>query len=239
MDRRRFMSMMGLGAAAVLGAGSAAAAEAASEPAQPLPPIFAGGEYVLPPLPYAYDALAPFLGAKTIEVHHDKHHQGYVNGLNATLAKLASAREAGDYGAIKALSRALAFHGSGHVLHSLYWRSMRPGGCPISGSLAAAVERDFGSREAFLDQFAAATKSVEGSGWGIVAYEPMGGKVLILQAEKHQNLAVWGAAPLLVCDVWEHAYYLDYQNRRADYVEAFLGVANWDLAGALLEAASA
>jgi Fe-Mn family superoxide dismutase len=232
------MGMVGLATAAALGSRSAAAAEAAGAAAPLLPRVFAGGRYILPPLPYAYDALEPFLGARTLEVHRDKHHQGYVKGLNATLAKLASARDARDYGAIKALSRALAFHGSGHVLHCLYWSSMRPGGCPMGGSLAAAVERDFGSREAFLDQFVAATKSVEGSGWGIVAYEPMGGKVLVLQAEKHQNLAVWGAVPLLVCDVWEHAYYLDYQNRRADYVEAFLGVANWELAGALLEAAS-
>jgi Fe-Mn family superoxide dismutase len=188
------------------------------------------GKYALPPLAYGYDALEPFLSRRTLELHHDKHHQGYVNGLNGTLEKLAAAREAGDYGAITALSRDLAFHGSGHVLHSLYWSSMTPGGKPLQGELAAAVRRDFGSQEAFLAQFEAACKAAEGSGWGIVAHEPLGGKVLVLQAEKHQNLAIWGATPLLVCDVWEHAYYVDYANRRADYVAGFLGVADWDSA---------
>ncbi|GAH72409.1 unnamed protein product, partial [marine sediment metagenome] len=171
------------------------------------------------------------LSRQTLTLHHDKHHQGYVNGLNATLAKLATAREAGDYAGVKALSRNLAFHGSGHVLHSLYWRSMTPGGRALRGELLSAVRRDFGSAEAFLASFAAATKAAEGSGWGIVAYEPMGGRLLVLQAEKHQNLAVWGAAPLLVCDVWEHAYYVDFENRRGDYVDGFLAVADWEFVG--------
>lgn len=188
------------------------------------------GKYVLPSLPYGYAALEPFLGRETLSLHHDKHHQGYVNGLNTALEKLAAGRDAGDYGAIKHLSADLAFHGSGHVLHTLYWQSMTPGGGKLEGELADAVKRDFGSEDAFLAHFVAATKAVEASGWGLVAYEPMGGKVLVLQAEKHQNLTVWGVVPLLVCDVWEHAYYLDYQNRRAEYVDSFLGVANWDFA---------
>ncbi len=224
MGRRDFIRAAGVGALGVtagVGVPGAVSMAAANE----------GGEYALPALPYDYDALEPFLGAETLRLHHDKHHQGYVNGLNATLAKMAAAREAGDFSAVKHLSRDLAFHGSGHVLHSLYWQSMSPEGAPLEGELARAVVRDFGSAEAFLAQFAAATRKVEGSGWGVMAYEPTGGRLLVLQAEKHQDLTVWGAVALLVCDVWEHAYYLDYQNRRADYVSGFLARANWAFAG--------
>ena len=191
---------------------------------------FDGEKYTLPPLPYELDALEPHLDAQTLTIHHDKHHAGYVRGLNTTLEKLAAAREATDHAQIKPLSRALAFHGSGHVLHTLFWNSMTPEDGEPSSAFADAVQRDFGSVQAMQVQFAAASKAVEGSGWGVLAYEPIAKKLMILQAEKHQNLAVWGAAPLLVCDVWEHAYYLHYQNRRADWVEGFMQVANWTAA---------
>ena len=191
---------------------------------------FAAGQYVLPDLPYATDALAPHLSAEILTLHHDKHHAGYVRGLNVALDKLAAAREAGDFAQIKALSRALAFHGSGHVLHSLFWHSMSPDDGQASEEFLAAVQRDFGSVQAMQTQFAKASAAVEGSGWGVLAYEPVAGKLLVLQAEKHQNLTVWGAVPLLVCDVWEHAYYLQYQNKRADWVDAFMQLADWSFA---------
>jgi Fe-Mn family superoxide dismutase len=189
------------------------------------------GGYILPPLPYEADALEPILSSDLLTLHHGKHHQGYVNGLNATLEKLVQARRARDYGAIKSLSRNLAFHGSGHVLHTLFWNSMVPGGSEPAGMLAAVLRESFGSIRMFTEQFAAATKAVEGSGWGIAAYEPIGRRIVVLQAEKHQNLAIWGVVPLLVCDVWEHAYYLDYENRRGDFVDSFMAVANWEFAG--------
>ena len=195
------------------------------------------GEYVLPPLPYAYDALEPFLGATTLRTHHDKHHQGYVNGLNGTMKKLAEARQNMDFGRIKALSRALAFHGSGHIFHTIFWNSMKPGGTPVAGKLAELARRDFGSVDAMKAQFAAATKAVEASGWGVLAVEPIGGKLIVLQAEKHQNLTFWGCTPLLVCDVWEHAYYLDYKNSRGEFVDGFMEHANWKFAEVHLDAA--
>ena len=239
VDRRDFVRTVGLGTiAAAVGAGmssSGLAAEQAAGAGQAEAAALgaaSGGRYVLPPLPYAYDALEPFLGRETLTLHHDKHHQSYVDGLNATLDKLAAARQAGDFGAVKGLCRDLAFYGSGHVLHTLYWQSMKPGGAALQGELAAAVAQDFGSSEAFLKQFVTATVAVEASGWSMLTYEPLGGKLLILQAEKHQNLTIWGVAPLLVCDVWEHAYYLNYQNRRPDYVNGFMGMANWDFAAA-------
>ncbi len=190
----------------------------------------ANGQYVLPPLPYAEDALEPLYEARTLKLHHDKHHAAYVKGLNTALEKLAAARTAGDFAAATALSRDLAFHGGGHVLHTLFWNSMKKGGSAIPDSLGKALAASFGTADAAKAQFAAATKAVEASGWGVLAYEPLADKLVILQVEKHQNLLVAGAVPLLVCDVWEHAYYLQYQNVRADWVDNFMKLANWDFA---------
>ena len=223
MDRREWLVTAGLGTLALsLGAPTRSASAGFRVIER---------DYVLPPLPYAADALEPVLSRELIALHHGKHHTGYVKGLNATLTRLAEARQAGDFSAITALSRDLAFHGSGHVLHSLYWRSMTPGGSPLpKGRLAAAMDASFGSASACEAQFAAASKSVEGSGWGVLAYEPLAGRLVVLQAEKHQNLTIWGAAPIMVCDVWEHAYYVQYQNRRADYVDGFLKIVDWTAA---------
>ena len=188
-------------------------------------------KYELPPLPYAYDALEPYIDEQTMRLHHDKHHQGYVNGLNKALEKLAAAREAGDFALVKHLSRAAAFHGSGHLLHSIFWPNMAPagagGGGEPEGELAAQIAQDFGSFAAFKAHFSAAAKTVEGSGWGLLVWEPNAGQLEVLQAEKHQNLTQWGVVPLLVLDVWEHAYYLKYQNNRGAYVEAWWNVVNW------------
>ena len=220
------------GTAAILAAARAGGGKPVetSPSASTMQGVFDGSRYTLPDLPYPYDALEPLYDRQTLRIHHTRHHAGYVRGLNQTLDKLTQARAAGDYGRIKPLSRALAFHGSGHGLHALLWHSMRPGGANVEGELARAMTRDFGSVEAAKGQFAAATKAVEASGWGVLAYEPMSGKLLILQAEKHQNLTVWGVVPLLVCDVWEHAYYLKYRNRRSEWVRAFMELANWHYA---------
>jgi len=199
---------------------------------------YEGGKYALPPLPYAADALEPFYDKRTVELHHDKHHAAYVAGLNKTLELLAAARKGGDYAAIRALSRNLAFNGSGHVLHTIFWNSMKPGGSPaVPEALAKAMRDSFGAVDAAQAQFAAATKDVEASGWGVLAYEPAADALLILQAERHEDLTVWGAVPLLVCDVWEHAYYLKYANNRAEWVDNFMKLANWEFAAARYAAA--
>ncbi len=185
----------------------------------------------LPPLPYAYDALEPYIDEQTMRLHHDIHHKGYVTGLNAAEAKLAEARANNDFSSIKHLSREAAFHGSGHLLHSIFWPNMIAASEAKSapeGALADAIDSSFGSLDAFKGQFAAASIAVEGSGWGILAYRPSDGALVILMAEKHQNLTQWGVIPLLVLDVWEHAYYLKYQNRRAEYVNGFFNIINWD-----------
>ncbi len=186
-------------------------------------------EYALPPLPYAYEALEPIIDARTMRLHHDIHHAGYVRGLNRALAGLAGKRTRDETTGVKDLSRALSFHGSGHFLHSLFWQNMSPdGGGDPSGGLRQALERDFGTVDSFRTQFTAAASQVEGSGWGILAWHPVADRLLVLEAEKHQNMTVWGAVPLLAIDVWEHAYYLSYQNRRGDYVKAWWEIVNWD-----------
>lgn len=187
-------------------------------------------EYTLPVLLFAYDALEPYIEERTVRLHHDKHHQGYVNGLNAALKRLGDARAKCDYSAVKALLRAVAFHGSGHVLHTLYWEGMCPASEskePDSGAFLDQVKKDFGSLAALKAELSAAAKAVEASGWAVLAWESLGGRLLVLQAENHQKLTVWGVRPLFVIDVWEHAYYVKYQNRRAEYVDSFWNIVNW------------
>lgn len=224
-----------LGAMALLGPGAvlAAAARGGAQP-EPGDDMLAlgwdesAGEYVLPPLPYAYDALEPHIDEQTMRIHHDKHHAGYVKGLNAALKALAAAREAGDASLVQHLTRQVSFHGGGHVNHTLFWMGMSPtGGGEPGGPLGAAIDRDFGSFAKFRWQFQAAATAVEGSGWGWLALEPIARRLVVLQGENQQKLLMTGVVPLLGIDVWEHAYYLKYQNRRADYVAAFMQVINW------------
>ncbi len=195
--------------------------------------------YTLPELPYAYDALEPHYDKETVTLHHDKHHAGYVAGLNAALEKLEKAREAGDFAAAKALSKEVAFHGSGHMLHTIFWTNMKPnGGGEPTGALMDEIVASFGSFDAFKKQFLAATNAVEGSGWGILGWHKDLGKLLVLEAEIHQNLTVQGIIPILVCDVWEHAYYLKYQNVRPNWTATFMDhLVNWDDVAARFDAA--
>jgi Fe-Mn family superoxide dismutase len=239
MNRRDVLKTGGLAAAALAMGGGIVNGVMAQAP-QPgggaldlLPGAFdADGRAILPPLPYAYDALERAIDAQTMEIHHDRHHQGYVNGYNATLDALAVARDASDYSQIQALSRKLTFNGGGHVLHTLFWRTMTPEETQPSGALAEAITRDFGSLENFKSQFAANAKGVEGSGWGLLMLH-LGSKRLFIEQGQNQELyTLWASFPLVLVDVWEHAYYLRYQNRRADYVDAFMGVIDWTAAGA-------
>lgn len=183
------------------------------------------------PLPYAYNALEPYIDEQTVHLHHDLHQKGYVDGLNNAEKKLADARAAGDFALVKHWSRELAFQGSGAFMHEFYWANMaaagKGGGGEPTGELAEQIKKDFGSFEAFKKQYSAAAVAVEGSGWAVLAWQPQGKQLVILQSEKHQQLTQWGVVPLLVCDVWEHAYYLKYQNKRAAYVEAWWNVVNW------------
>ena len=182
----------------------------------------------LPPLPYSYNALEPHIDEQTMKLHHDMHHNAYVQGLNKAEEMLAKARESKDFTLVKHWEREAAFHGAGHFLHCIFWENMGPdcGGKP-DGTLLEAINKKFGSYESFTAHFKAAGTAVEASGWAILVYNQATKDLEILAAEKHQNLTQWVVTPLLVLDVWEHAYYLKYQNKRAAYVEAFFNVINW------------
>ena len=184
----------------------------------------------LPPLPYDYDALEPYYDKETLTLHHDKHHLAYVNGLNAAEEKVQGMLKSGDFNMAKSVAGDLAFHGSGHILHSVFWTNMKPGGGGSpTGELADAINRQFGSFEAFTGLFLATTNAIQGSGWGILAYRKMDDALVVLGAEKHENLTQWGVIPILVLDVWEHAYYLKYQNKRPDWTKTFMEhLVNWD-----------
>ncbi|MBW2524195.1 MAG: superoxide dismutase [Deltaproteobacteria bacterium] len=187
------------------------------------------GEYTLPELPYAYDALEPHLDAQTLKLHHDKHHAGYVKGANAAAKELATARDKGDYKLVDHWTQKLAFHASGHLLHSLYWKNMAPagkGGEPDE-ALGGAIKAAFGNLDKLREQMLAIAKTVEGSGWGILGWHPFDQGLVLLQCQNHEKLTIWSVVPLLVVDVWEHAYYLKYQNKRADYLEAWTKLIHW------------
>jgi Fe-Mn family superoxide dismutase len=204
----------------------------------------AKGEFVLPALPYAADALEPAIDAETMKIHHGKHHNAYVEGANRALVELARIREGQVEPAfVKFWSGELAFNGSGHVNHTLFWHLMAPpgagGGGEPTGDLASAITRDFGGFEKFAAHFKAAAARVEASGWGWLVYHPMADKLFILQGEKQQDATLWGGVPILGIDMWEHAYYLKYQNQRPLYINAFMSVINWKFVGSLYDAARA
>ncbi len=184
--------------------------------------------YSLPDLSYDYAALEPVYDGHVLELHHGKHHASYVKGLNSTLDRLAEARASADFQAIVGLEKTLAFNLSGHVLHSLFWKNLSPsGGGRPGGDLAQAIDETFGSFEAFRDQLTHAAVTVQGSGWGALAWEPIGGRLFVEQIYDHQGNTGSGSMPLLVVDAWEHAYYLQHENRRADYVSALWQVIDW------------
>jgi len=191
--------------------------------------VGANGEYALPPLPYPAKALEPSIDAETMALHHDKHHAAYVKGANESLSRLSEIRSGkGDVSSVSEWSEKLSFHLSGHILHSVFWANMAaPSGAQPTGALASDLARDFGSVDAFRAHFSAAASQVQGNGWAILAWEPLSQRLLVLQARNHQLNVVWGAVPLLVLDVWEHAYYLKYRNARVDYIKAFWDVINW------------
>lgn len=201
---------------------------------------YANGQFVLPPLPYDYADLEPHIDAETMKLHHDIHHAGYVKGANAAISELQQIRQNGGdaIAKVREVTDRLSFNLSGHVLHSVFWKNMSPnGGGEPGGSteIGKLIKRDFGSFGAFQAHFAAAAGQVQGSGWGIVAFEPISQRLLVLEAEKHQNWTVWSVIPLLVIDVWEHAYYLKYQNKRSSYIEAFMNVIDWGNVDARLQ----
>ncbi|WP_394552185.1 superoxide dismutase [Agromyces sp. MMS24-JH15] len=185
-------------------------------------------DYTLPELAYDYSALEPAISGTIMELHHSKHHQAYVTGANTALAQLAEARETGNLANVNKLEKDLAFNLGGHVNHSIFWTNLSPdGGDKPTGELAAAIDDQFGSFDAFQAHFTAAALGVQGSGWAVLAWDSIGERVLVFQFFDQQGNLPAGIVPLLLLDVWEHAYYLDYKNVRADYVKAFWTIVDW------------
>ena len=186
------------------------------------------GKHVLPSLLYAYDALEPIISEEIMHLHHDKHHQAYVDGLNKAEKMMKQARESNDFALLKHWEREAAFHGSGHYLHTLFWEVMSPnGGGQPKGLLLKQIEKDFGGFASFHKHFSEAAKQVEAVGWAILVWVPRARRLEILQSERHMILTQWDTIPILVLDVWEHAYYLQYKNNRGEYVDQWWNVVNW------------
>jgi Fe-Mn family superoxide dismutase len=185
-------------------------------------------QYVLPDLPYAYNALEPYISGKIMELHHGKHHAGYVKNANAVLEQLDEARQKDDFARVAALERSLAFNLSGHILHSIFWRNMMPkGGGTPDGELATAIQKDFGGFPRFRKQLTEVAATIMGSGWAALVWEPIGQRLLITQIYDHQSNLAQAGVPLMVLDAWEHAYYLQYQNRKTEFFDAVWNVWNW------------
>jgi Fe-Mn family superoxide dismutase len=184
--------------------------------------------YTLPELSYDYASLEPHISARIMELHHSKHHQAYVTGANAALDAMAEARESGNFGNLPKLQKDLAFHLGGHVNHSVFWQNLSPAGGEAQGELLAAITEYFGSYDAFKAHFTAAAMGIQGSGWAYLAWDAMGNRLVIGQLYDQQGNIALGSVPLLMLDMWEHAFYLDYQNVKGDYVKAFWNIINWE-----------
>jgi superoxide dismutase, Fe-Mn family len=247
---RRDLITQSLPAAALVGAGLMSGGVALAQEAAPAPApqgdlggvlgmlsqaVDAKGQYQLPKLPYAYNALEQAIDAQTMELHHSKHQQAYVTNANKATASLAELRNAGEIDATKlsALSRDISFNVGGHLLHTIFFGIMGNAAAAMIFPVQEAIEQQYGGLDKFKAHFTKAATNVKGSGWAIAFYEPLADKILITESGDQDLRLIPGGIPLLLVDVWEHAYYLKYQNRRADYVTAWWSVINWAEVNAL------
>jgi Fe-Mn family superoxide dismutase len=187
--------------------------------------------YTLPELPYDFNALEPVIAAEIMEIHYTKHHKTYVTNLNLALEKYAEAERKADLATMVALQQAIRFNGGGHINHSIFWTNLAPksqgGGEPPRGDLLNAIQENFSSLDAFIQEFSAKTVAIQGSGWGWLGFNPATKNLQIATCANQDPLSTTGLIPLLGVDVWEHAYYLQYKNARADYVKAIWSIINW------------
>ena len=185
-------------------------------------------EYTLPDLPYDYGALEPHISGKIMELHHSKHHATYVGGANTALEQMADARSKESLGTVNLLEKNLAFNLGGHINHSVFWKNLSPdGGDKPTGDLASAIDDNFGSFDGFRAHFEATALGIQGSGWSILAWDSLGKRLVIVQLYDQQGNVPIGLLPIVQLDMWEHAFYLDYQNVKADYVKAWWNIVNW------------
>jgi Fe-Mn family superoxide dismutase len=194
--------------------------------------------YTLPDLAYDPAALEPHLDARIVELHHDKHHAAYVKGANTAIEQLEEIRASRDFATVAMVERNLAFNTSGHVLHSVLWTNLSPdGGGEPTGAIAGPIDATFGGFDVFRQQMTEAAATIQGSGWALASWEPMAGRLVVQQVHDHQGQHGQGTVPLLAIDAWEHAYYLQYENRKPDYLEAIWNLISWDDVNRRYEAA--
>ena len=186
------------------------------------------GNFIQQSLPYNIDHLEPFMDSETLDLHHSFHHGGAVKGANKDIEMIKRSIKQNDLNMVDYWTKKLSFHLSSHILHSIFWTNLTKRSSTPSGALLKKIEKDFGSLDKMQGLLSKLSKSIEGSGWGVLAYQPQSDTLVILQCENHHKLTLWGAVPLLVIDVWEHAYYLKYKNRRGDFVDALMNIINWD-----------
>ncbi len=236
MNRKDFLKAGALtGAASLFSAGNAFTQNLTDNPIDKL--VDASGNYIQQALPYSDSFLEPYMDAETMHLHYTFHHGGAVKGANKDLQMIKKALDENNLETVDFWTKKLSYHFSSHVLHSIFWTNLTNKKTDPAGDLLKRIERDFGSQEKLKSMIAETSKNVDGNGWGILAYQPFSDKLTVLQCENHEKLTQWGCMPLLVIDVWEHAYYLKYKNKRADFVDALFNIINWDNAALRLDTA--
>ena len=227
MDRKSFLTTAGiLSATAILPSNSALAHHYENNGLDKL--CDANGNFIHLPLPYNKNFLEPKMDEETVYLHHTFHHGGAVKAANSDLLKIHKALDDNNLETVDYWTKKLSYHFSSHVLHTIFWTNLTNKKTNPSGDLLKRIERDFGSFDKLNMYLAKTAKDVDGNGWGILGYQPYSGKLVVMQCENHEKLTQWGVVPLLVVDVWEHAYYLKYKNKRADFVDTMFQIINWD-----------
>ena len=236
MNRKDFLKSGTIaGAATLFSTNNAFAQNLSNNPIDKL--VDANGNYLLQPLPYSENFLEPYMDAETMHLHYTFHHGGAVKGANKDLGMIKKALDENNLETVDYWTKKLSYHFSSHILHSIFWPNLTNKKTVPTGDLQKRIEKDFGSYDRLKLLIAATAKNVDGNGWGIVAYQPYSDSLTVLQCENHEKLTQWGAIPILVIDVWEHAYYLKYKNKRTDFVDALFNIINWDNAALRLDEA--
>ncbi len=236
MDRKDFLKSGALATAAtLLTTNNAFAQNLASNSIDKL--VDANGNYIQQALPYSENFLEPYMDAETMHLHYTFHHGGAVKAANKDVSMIKKALDENNLETVDYWTKKLSYHFSSHILHSIFWTNLTNKKTSPTSDLQKRIEKNFGSYDRLKSLIAATSKNVDGNGWGIVAYQPYSDSLTVLQCENHEKLTQWGAIPLLVIDVWEHAYYLKYKNKRTDFVDALFNIINWDNAALRLEEA--
>ena len=234
MNRKEFIqNSFILGGATVLPANSFLSASVNESGIDKL--VDDNGNFIQVALPYSENFLEPSMDAETLHLHYTFHHGGAVKAANVDMKKIKEALDSNNMETVDYWTKKLSFHFSSHILHSIFWTNLSNKQTSPSGELLARIEKNFGSYDKLKSYIATTAKNVDGNGWGILGYQPYSDSLVVLQCENHEKLTQWGVIPLLVIDVWEHAYYLKYKNKRADFVDALFPILNWDNAAMRLD----